>query len=339
MKKNISRKCLTLFILLLLLVTSFLSVSAGFSYEKEKKIKKQSFTPGDYFRFIIHDFRIRTYRIHIPPCYTGDDPLPVILILHGHPSNGKDMQSATELDEKADKEGFIAVYPDGEVPPFPIFLLSLLMGTRGCWWNAWGYNRFNNVDDVDFIRVLIRKLQEEINIDSSRIYVTGLSGGALMTYRLGAELSDIIAAIAPVAGSVGGSWVDWFDDSGEYIIPKPSNPLPVIVFHGMKDLNVPYEGGWVEGNIGPFSFSVYYLSVDESVSFWVDHNNCNPEPEINESGNVIKTRYIDGDSDSEVVLYTVKDGAHEWFGSPFFPDRGISINNLMWEFFERHPKQ
>ncbi|UCB57905.1 MAG: hypothetical protein JSV67_04660, partial [Thermoplasmatales archaeon] len=175
MKKNISRKCLTLLIVLLLLVTNFLSVSAGFSYEKNKQIIKQSITPGDYFRFIIHDFRIRTYRIHIPPCYTGDDPLSVILILHGHPSNSKMMQLATELNDKADEEGFIAVYPDGEIAPFPISLLAFITGQRGCWWNAWDYNKFNRVDDVDYIRKLINKIQKNININSSRIYITGIS--------------------------------------------------------------------------------------------------------------------------------------------------------------------
>jgi polyhydroxybutyrate depolymerase len=301
------------------------------------------FSPGDYFRFIIHDFRIRTYSLHIPPCYSGDDPLPLILILHGHPTNGKWMQSVTELNEKADKEGFIAVYPDGEIPPLPIFLLSLFLGIRGCWWNAWDYNNFNKVDDVDYIRVLIKNLQKNININPSRIYITGISGGALMTYRLGAELSDIIAAIAPVAGSVGGSWVDWFQHSGQYIITKPSNPLPVIVFHGLKDQNVPYEGGWIESKIGPFSFSVNYLSVNESVSFWVEHNNCNPIPMIDtsESGNIIKQTNANGTDGSEVVLYTVVNGGHEWFGGPeaFWPPCEISATDLMWDFFEAHPKQ
>ncbi len=339
MKNNISRKCLATIIVLLFLGSSFISVSAGVSYEKENQIMKQSFTSGDYFRFILHDFRIRTYRMHIPPCYTGDDPLPLVLILHGHPSNSKMMQLATELNEKADEEGFIAVYPDGEIPPFPIFLLALMNGMRGCWWNAWDYNNYNKVDDVDYIRELIKKIQENININPLRIYITGISGGALMTYRLGAELSDIVAAIAPVAGSIGGCWKAWLEQSGQYIIPEPSNPLSVIIFHGLKDQNVPYYGGWVNGTIGPLSLSTKYLSVNESTLFWVAHNNCNPKPEIDQSGNVIKTAYVNGDSDSEVVLYTVKDGAHEWFGSPYFPDRGISINDIMWEFFEQHPKQ
>ena len=330
------KKILSIFIIGLLLGCSF--GVQGFS-KQDEELKKQ-IKPGDYFRFLIHDFRIRTYRMHIPPCYTGDSPLPLVLGLHGHPSNSKMTQLVSELDEEADEEGFISVYPDGEIPPFPIFLLALIMGERGCWWNAWDYNNFNKVDDVDYIRELISKLQENININPSRIYITGISGGALMTYRLGAELSDIVAAIAPVAGSIGGSWKDWYKNSGEYIISKPLNPLPLIVFHGLEDQNVPYEGGWVEGKIGPFSFSVYYLSVNESISFWVEHNNCNPTPEIetSESGNIIKKTYADGTDGSEVVLYTVVNGGHEWFGSRFFPPCEISATDLMWEFFEQHPK-
>ena len=330
------KKILSILIIILLFICSF-SVQVSSKQDEDLKTKIK---PGNYFRFMIHDFRIRTYRMHIPPCYNGDNPLPVILVLHGHPSNSKMMQLAVELDEKADKEEFIVVYPDGEKAPFPNFILALLiLHQRGCWWNAWDYNKINRVDDVDFIRELISKLQENININSSRIYITGISGGALMTYRLGAELSDIVAAIAPVAGTVGGIWFNRPKDSIPYIIPDPSNPLSVIVFHGIEDRNVPYKGGWVEGKIGPFPFSVYYLSVDESVSFWVDKNNCNPEPEVNESGNVIKTTYKQGDKNTEVVLYTVKDGGHEWFGSPYFPDRNFSINDNMWEFFETHPKQ
>ena len=161
------KKIISIIVIILLIICSF--GVQGFS--KQNNDLKTRIAPGDYFRFIIHDFRIRTYRIHIPPCYNGDNPLPLILILHGHPSNSKMMQLATELNEKADEEGFIAIYPDGEIPPFPIFLLSLLMGIRGCWWNSWNYNKYNKVDDVDYIRELIKNLQKNININSSRIYI------------------------------------------------------------------------------------------------------------------------------------------------------------------------
>jgi len=337
--RNVWKNIVVSLLVAIIFVMPISAINNKISMNEQDEVFTKTITPGNYFRFMIHDFRIRTYRIHVPPCYNSDDPLPMVLILHGHPSNSKNMQLGSELDAKADEGGFIAVYPDGEIPPFPIFLLALINGMRGCWWNAWDYNKFNRADDVDYIRELIKKIQENINIDPSRIYISGISGGALMTYRLGAELSDIIAAIAPVAGSVGGSWKAWLNNSGQFIIPEPSHPLPVIIFHGMKDLNVPYDGGWVNGTIGPLSLSTKYLSVNESTFFWVTHNNCNPTPEINQGGNVIKTAYVDGDSGSEVVLYTVKNGGHEWFGSSFFPERGISVNDLMWEFFLNHPKQ
>jgi poly(3-hydroxybutyrate) depolymerase len=62
-----------------------------------------------------------------------------------------------------------------------------------------------------------------------------------MTYRLGAEFSDSVAAIAPVGGSIGGI-AGWDGSNTLYTIPTPEHPVPVIIFHGMKDLNVPYNG-------------------------------------------------------------------------------------------------
>ncbi len=296
------------------------------------------------FRFMIFDGRIRTYQLHIPPAYDGTQPVPLVIALHGHTGGWPELKIGAKLDQKADEEGFIVVYPNGHLaPPLLRFLLFIntLMPTLHLWghiWNCWDYC---NIDDVGFIRALINRLESKLNINSSRIYITGMSGGGMMTYRLGADLSDIVAAIAPVAGSIGGIW---YTESNLYVIPEPAYPMPIIVFHGLQDRNLPYEGGWVNGTIRAWNTKIkmdittFFLSVDESISFWVNHNNCNPEPEVNESGNVIKTTYVDGDSDSEVVLYTVKDGGHEWFGSPLFPDRNISINNLMWEFFEQHPK-
>ena len=124
----------------------------------------------------------------------------------GLPDNAHDIQSIG-MNAEADEEGFIVVYPNGHTywRDFTILQLSLMnliyFGRWGYFWNCWD---FDNVDDVGFIRTLIEKLQTTLVINSSRIYITGLSWGAIMTYRLGAELSDIVAAIAPVAGSIGG---------------------------------------------------------------------------------------------------------------------------------------
>jgi polyhydroxybutyrate depolymerase len=257
--------------------------------------------------------------------------VPLVLVLHGFPGTAKEMLSVG-MNAKADEEGFITVYPNGHTD-----LRDFNEVRWGLWclihYHYWGFCfnmwAFDNVDDVSFIRTMIETLQTSLNINSSRIYITGLSNGACMSYRLGTELSDIVAAIAPIAGTIGGIWTG----HPLYIIPEPEHPLPVIVFHGMNDSAIPYDGdpNWT-------------ISVNDSVTFWVEHNQCDPNPQINisESGNIIKRTYANGSLGTEVILYTVVDGVHGWFGAPDWPYEypcEISATELIWDFFAAHPKQ
>ncbi len=337
------KKIVSSLIIILLIVCSF----GVKSFSIQITDAKSQITRSNYFRFMIFDGRIRLYQIHIPPSYDGTESVPVVIALHGHTGCWLEVKACTDFDKKADEEGFIVVYPNGHLAPLLeriLLFFNTLMPTLHFWghiWNCWDYC---DIDDVGFIRALINHLDSTLNIDSSRVYITGISGGGLMTYRLGSDLSDIVAAIAPVAGSIGGIW---YTESTFYVIPEPAHPVSVIVFHGLLDRNLPYNGGWVNGTLRLFNtkikliVNIYFLSVDESVSFWVEHNNCNPIPEIeiSESGNIIKQTYVNGTGGSEVVLYTVVNGGHEWFGSRFFPPCEISATDLMWEFFEQHPKQ
>jgi polyhydroxybutyrate depolymerase len=154
----------------------------------------------------------------------------------------------------------------------------------------------------------------------------------MMTYRLGAELSDRIAAIAPVAGTIGGQ-----ENQSAVLerIPEPSHPMSVIVFHGTNDELVNYYGG-LPSNIA-FGRRVD-LSVAESVAFWVRCDECavNPQNETMSDGNVIKSVYIDGKNGTEVVLCTLVGVGHTW---PVSPTYYISATDIIWDFFESHPKQ
>ena len=107
------------------------------------------------------------------------------------------------------------------------------------------------------------------------------------------------------------------------------NPVSVITFHGTNDSNIPYDG------------SSIFVSVNESISFWVEHNGCNLEPEINisESGRIIKRTYINGTNYTEVVLYTTVGGGHWWPGSNDDLIQEISATDCIWDFFENHPKK
>jgi polyhydroxybutyrate depolymerase len=238
------------------------------------------------------------------------------------------------FQKKQMKRVFIVVYPDGSGR------LDWYLLTWNCGFCC-GYALENNIDDVGFIRALIRYLQEKYAINRNMIYVTGISNGGMMSYRLGAELSDIFAAIAPVSGSIGGRATE---EDPTFCIPEPDYPISVIIFHGTNDSRVPYDGGMPTANDTKGAFS--YLSVNDSVSFFVTHNQCDafPQKNISESGNIIMDLYAGGLNNTEVVLYTIVNGTHSWPGGKNgwrngdVPTIEISATDLIWEFFKDHPK-
>ncbi len=134
----------------------------------------------------------RTYLLHLPLAFDGKRSLPLVVVLHGGGGNAPGAVDMTGFSEKADKEGFVVVYPNG----------SGRLKNRLLTWNSGnccGYALDSSADNVGFIRVLIDELEKTRAIDPKRVYATGMSNGGMMTYRLACELSDKIAAAAPVA--------------------------------------------------------------------------------------------------------------------------------------------
>ena len=183
----------------------------------------QPVAPGDHTRTLQVDGRERSWLIHVPPKYDPQKRSPVVLIFHGGGSNAEQMIRFCGLNEKADQQGFIAVYPRGTGR-----FERLLTWNGG---NCCGYAQSNKVDDVAFVRALLDDLATVANIDPKRVYATGMSNGAIMCYLLASELSDRIAAIAPVAGPMGTEMC------------SPKRPVPVIHFHGTDDQFAPFNGG------------------------------------------------------------------------------------------------
>ena len=157
----------------------------------------------------------------------------------------------------------------------------------------------------------------------------------MMAHDLACNLPPgVVSAYAIQSGAIGGH----LPDEEGWINTKPGHPISMVIFHGKQDFVLPYYGGWDAWR------NVFYLSVADAVDFWVDNNECNPEPntQVSESGNITIDRYSDGEDNSEIVLYTVKYGLHGWFGEEWDvrdPYREIYTNNEMWDFFESHPKQ
>jgi polyhydroxybutyrate depolymerase len=286
-------------------------------------------------RFLFHDGRLRSYYLHIPPGYDGAAPVPLVVVLHGGGGSGENVEQQSGMSLKADAEGFIAVYPNG----------SGRFRNRLLTWNAGfccAYALENDVDDVGFIRALLEKLQQRYAIDEKKIFVTGMSNGGIMSYRLAAEMPDVFAAAAPVAASLGGQAAE----NAPLRTPSPpAQPVSIIAFNGMQDNRIPYEGGIPAEDDTRGAYS--YLSVAESVAFWTENNICSAgaEREISPSGNIILDTWSGCDAGTAVVLYSIVDGGHAWPGGEKGwsggdePTHDISATAIMWDFFKTHPKQ
>ncbi len=279
-------------------------------------------------------FNIRLpYKVDLPSSYDSSKSYPLLFVFHGGGGNADNIENTTNFTKKADEENFIVVYPYG----------TGTLNKRLLTWNCGfccGYALENNIDDVGFIRSLYDYIENKYSINSDRVYATGISNGGIMAYRVGAELSDIFAAIAPVASQIGGQATQ---EEKIWHIPIPENPVSIIAFNGMNDTRVPYDGGRpLVDNAHVYS----WMSTNESISFWVEQNNCNktPEQNISESGNIIIDTYNDGINGTVVKLVTIVDGTHSWPGGKkgwsagSEPTEEINATDIIWDFFKEHHK-
>lgn len=270
----------------------------------------------------------RSYLLHVPPSYDASRPMPVVLALHGGASNGEQMVHFCGLSEKADEAGFIAVYPNGTGR-----LERILTWNAG---NCCGYASREGIDDVGFIQALLDDLGRRIRIDPKRIYASGISNGGMMAHRLGAELSDRIAAIAPISGALAIGAL------------KPREPVSVMHFHGTADQFAPFDGGHGERSLQAIVFD----SAEHTIKAWAKADGCPDEPvvvkeaaKVDDGTSVTRTTYGPGKGGAEVVLVLIDGGGHTWPGresrARFLgkATQNISANDLMWEFFKKHPKE
>jgi polyhydroxybutyrate depolymerase len=283
----------------------------------------------DYARAVQVGGLERKYWVHLPQEHSAKIKWPLLIQLHGGGGEGRQLNALTGFYALADKQKFIVFSPDAI--------------ERN--WND-GRGDFNarshvtNVDDVGFISFLIDSAVSELNADPGRVYLTGISNGALMTHRASCQLSQKIAAIACVAGNF---------PYGMASVLSPSRPMPVLLINGTDDPLVPYNGGnitfgaLVRGKV---------LSVADTVSFWATKNGCRADPAISnlpdvadDGTSVVTSRYPVCAGSAEVILYTINNGGHTWPGGlQYLPEgmigktcRDFNASEAIWGFFSRHP--
>ena len=287
--------------------TTILLLLVGFSFS----ISAQQTIDGS----IMHDGIQRDYILYIPAIYDGNQDVPLVLNFHGLGSNANEQMFYGDFRDIADTEGFVLVHPQG----------TTLNGSQ--YWNVGSPGSSGiPVDDVGFTEALIDELANLYAINLDRVYATGMSNGGFMSFLLACQLSEKIAAIASVTGSM---TFDTYDNC------NAQHPTPILQIHGTNDGVVPYDGN-----------TTWILPIEDVISYWVNYNNCqtNPTittfPDLNPSdGSIVEhIVYTDGDNASTTELMKVIGGGHTWPGSVFnLPGTNQDINASMeiWQFFSR----
>lgn len=289
---------------------------------------------GDYDFSLAHGGLTRKYKAHIPTIYNNANKTPVVIYIHGGGGNSEGSKN-DGLYPYSDKYGFILLSPAGT----GVLRDKLLVWNLGPYLingniqTHPNYASEHNIDDVVFLSKMIDEAKTNFNVDENRIYVTGISQGGMMSYRLACELSDKIAAIAPVAPPA---------------VPMnciPSKQVSLMHIHGTADPCAPFLGGMSGGCLGtqPEPFQ----SAQEMVNRWLSINKCSSDSvAVYQKGNATCKSYNACADNSEVEFCTVEGMGHVWLsGWQYLPvnkigpvSYDISFDQI-WEFFKKHQLQ
>jgi polyhydroxybutyrate depolymerase len=260
----------------------------------------------------------RRYFLHLPPVWHRGRPLPLVLVFHGGGGRASGIAPHTGFSRLADSAGFVVAYPQG---------------LNGRWNDGRGFASATH-DDVGFVRALLDTLSHELGIDPRRVYATGISNGAMFSYRLACDLPGTFAAVAPVAGAMPAE-----------LAPacERTEPVSVIAFQGTTDPLMPYLGGGVGRR--------RVLSANRSIAFWGTAAGCAAAPattdepdRLTDGTRVRRTVYAGCREGRAVELYTIEGGGHTWPGGPVAGvrvgrvSREIDATELIWGFFAQHAR-
>lgn len=276
----------------------------------------------------------RSYLVHLPKGYSPDlNKKPSLVIaLHSGGESAEHMAEFTGFNAFADLDTVIVLYP------------SALEDH----WNDGRYEIKGNphhkvyVNDVRFIDSLIEKMIRVYNVDSDRVFLTGIANGAIMCYKAACQLSHKIAAIGPVLGSCAESVL---------LNCRPHRSISIIAINGSEDKLIPFDGGEIiyqDMDLGRIA------SVNETIQFWAQYNDTNKtlKPLILKTNDnhkfdgtiVYQKEFFNGRYQTEIILYLIKGGGHAWPGAKQFYEKGITgkvskeinASELLWRFFKNH---
>ncbi len=256
----------------------------------------------------------RTYLVYRPAGLSRHQAVPLVIVLHGVFGSGLQAERAYHWDAKADEEHFVVVYPNALDHS----------------WNAGGIccgsALRKHVDDGGFITAMIQTLLKTEHIDPHRVYLTGMSNGAAMTYRFACDNAYPLAAIGSVSGDLSGTCAN------------PS-PVSVMEIHGLSDQHIPFEGGQGSKSV----VHAPWPPVRQGINLFRELDQCGATSIRQESG--VTTEISDCKNGRQVALITIPDAGHQWPGAQVLKDPALATPNqdppstaldatsVLWGFF------
>lgn len=272
----------------------------------------------------------RSFEYYVPSSYDGSRAAPLLLSFHGAGSSGAGQNVLSRFDQIAEREGFIAVFPDstaikdGQViePEDSAFDPDSSID------RSWKIEH-DIVDDVAFAEAVLDYFERNYKIDADRVYATGMSSGALFSSHLAVMLPDRIAAIGLVAGQM----------TSATAAMAAKIPKTVVMVMGEED---------------PLYHArpSHILSNEETIDYWLNANRMTSGPEVSylpqtadgDPTRIKRTAYSGGWNGTEVIYYLVEGGGHTWPGGPqYLPVEAIgrtsqhmNASEVIWEDLKAH---
>jgi len=283
------------------------------------------------------DGRDREYLLYVPSKYDKSKAVPLVIMLHGLGGTALNSQQETGWSAKAEQETFLVAYPEATRPE-ATSPPSLRNNPQA--WND-GSGRFHlverKIDDVAFLSSVIDQIGTDYNIDSKRIYCAGFSNGASMAFRVGAKMSDRVAAIAPSAGAC------WIENL------RLTHGISLCYITGTADTLNPVEGGFPVLAIGGKDQGGQKKPpIEVTIDKWAKALECGEMLNYDKTRNGVHTRrYGPGRDGAEVEFTTVEGLGHHWAGGQSqAPEwlvgkntKKLKATDEVWEFFLAHPRR
>lgn len=284
---------------------------------------------GDYTLSLESGGRTRSLEMHVPPQAAQGQAVPVLLVLHGGNGTGARLQSSLGFDAYADRDGVVVIYPDG---------------IENNWSDGRGTTdaELAGVDDIGFLGDLLDQVEAHAHLDAGRVWVTGVSNGGIMSHRVACDLSERVAAVAPVISAFPTAYLE---------ACQPARPIPMVALQGTADEFINLEGGDASHEATGLGDGGLIESAEATAAFWAQHNGCAPAPQVqqlepisDEDDTRVELRSWRGcDQGASIDYYIVHGMGHVWpplqgalprISGP--TSHQISATEVVWSFVTAH---